>query len=109
MGGFKSAGTKTIRELQGELGTLVRQRNYFEHVIRNEESLQRIRQYIHDNPARWDFDRENPFAIRPESKDSWRNGQSGDQAVAPTRALRIHCDDAGGSSNVGSYHRRKKP
>jgi REP element-mobilizing transposase RayT len=50
------------------------QRNYFEHVIRNEESLARIRQYIHDNPARWEFDRENPSAPQPESKYWWRNG-----------------------------------
>ena len=36
------------------------QRNYYEHIVRNEESLNRIRQYIIDSPARWDFDRENP-------------------------------------------------
>ena len=36
------------------------QRNYYEHIVRNEESLNRIRQYIIDNPARWEFDRENP-------------------------------------------------
>jgi len=28
------------------------QRNYFDHVIRDEDSLNRIRQYILDNPAR---------------------------------------------------------
>jgi len=48
------------------------QRNYFEHVIRNENSLNRIRQYILDNPARWKFDRENRLAMQPESADAWR-------------------------------------
>ena len=48
------------------------QRNYYEHVIRNEESLHRIREYILDNPARWEFDRENPLAMQPESADAWR-------------------------------------
>jgi REP element-mobilizing transposase RayT len=38
------------------------QRNYYEHVIRDDESLNRIRQYILDNPARWSLDRENPQA-----------------------------------------------
>jgi putative transposase len=38
------------------------QRSFYEHVIRNEESLNPIRQYIVDNPARWEFDRENPNA-----------------------------------------------
>ena len=36
------------------------QRNYYEHVIRDDESLRRIRQYILDNPANWDEDDENP-------------------------------------------------
>ncbi len=48
------------------------QRNYYEHVIRDEESLNRIRQYIHDNPARWEFDHENPAAMSLEPEDAWR-------------------------------------
>lgn len=51
VGGFKSAVTKRIGELRGQPGTPVWQRNYFEHVIRNEKSLQGIRQYIVDNRA----------------------------------------------------------
>jgi len=47
------------------------QRNYFEHIIRSEESSTRIHQYILDNPERWEFDRENPLATKPESKDAW--------------------------------------
>jgi len=38
------------------------QRNYYEHVIRNESEWNRIRQYIIDNPMRWNMDRENPRA-----------------------------------------------
>jgi len=40
------------------------QRNYYEHVIRNEAELHRARQYIIDNPIRWALDRENPDVIR---------------------------------------------
>ncbi len=36
------------------------QRNYYEHIIRNEESLARIRKYIANNPENWDSDDENP-------------------------------------------------
>jgi REP element-mobilizing transposase RayT len=36
------------------------QRNYYEHIIRDESALQRIREYIAENPARWDEDQENP-------------------------------------------------
>ena len=48
------------------------QRNYYEHIVRNEESLNRIRDYILNNPARWSFDRENPAAEAPEPEDPWR-------------------------------------
>jgi len=36
------------------------QRNYYEHIIRSEEELNHIRQYIVDNPANWRTDEENP-------------------------------------------------
>jgi putative transposase len=35
------------------------QRNYYEHIIRNDPSLQRIRYYIETNPQQWPADREN--------------------------------------------------
>jgi putative transposase len=47
------------------------QRSYYEHVVRDEESLNRIRQYILDNPARWAFDRENPVATMAESDNPY--------------------------------------
>jgi putative transposase len=36
------------------------QRNYYEHVIRDEADLNRIRNYIQSNPANWNDDKENP-------------------------------------------------
>ena len=39
------------------------QRNYYEHVIRNDDSLCRIRDYIANNPTSWALDRENPDAV----------------------------------------------
>jgi len=36
------------------------QRNYYEHVIRNENELNEIRQYIRTNPENWENDKENP-------------------------------------------------
>jgi len=36
------------------------QRNYYEHVIRNERELDEIREYIATNPLKWALDRENP-------------------------------------------------
>ena len=39
------------------------QRNYYEHVIRDEKDLNRIRDYIQSNPSNWDEDEENPNRI----------------------------------------------
>ena len=36
------------------------QRNYYEHIVRDERALSRIRRYIDENPLRWTFDEENP-------------------------------------------------
>jgi putative transposase len=61
--GFKTFSARRINEHRGTRGAAVWQRNYYEHVIRNEASLSRIRQYVANNPASWPDDPENP-AVR---------------------------------------------
>ena len=39
------------------------QRNYYEHVIRDEPELHAIREYIRYNPLRWNEDEENPASL----------------------------------------------
>ncbi|OGR07662.1 MAG: hypothetical protein A2511_16940 [Deltaproteobacteria bacterium RIFOXYD12_FULL_50_9] len=39
------------------------QRNYYERIIRNESELHKARQYIVENPMKWDCDRENPVNV----------------------------------------------
>ena len=39
------------------------QRNYYEHIIRNEDDLNQIREYISGNPLKWETDKENPNKI----------------------------------------------
>ena len=41
------------------------QRGYDDRILRNDASLERVRNYIAANPARWEFDRENPHARSP--------------------------------------------
>lgn len=40
------------------------QRNYYEHIIRNEEELNASREYIVNNPIKWELDKENPKNFR---------------------------------------------
>ncbi|MBI4281870.1 MAG: transposase [Chloroflexi bacterium] len=58
--GFKTFSARRINVLRNNPGTPVWQRNYFEHVIRNEAELAGIREYIQNNPAQWETDAENP-------------------------------------------------
>lgn len=43
------------------------QRNYYEHVIRNDDELNRIREYIMNNPLKWEFDENNPINLKTNS------------------------------------------
>ena len=58
--GYKSAATKRINVLRRTPGLSVWQRNYYEHVIRNDRDLAHIREYIAANPARWAEDENYP-------------------------------------------------
>ena len=57
---FKGSTTRRINALRGTPGAPVWQRSYYEHVIRDEQDLREIREYIAHNPAKWDLDSENP-------------------------------------------------
>ena len=50
---FKSAVTKRVNALAIDKKSPVWQRSYFEHVIRDEDSLNKIRNYIWENPIHW--------------------------------------------------------
>lgn len=51
--GFKGATTKRINEARSKPGEKVWQRNYYEHVVRDEKDLSRIQRYIRENPVRF--------------------------------------------------------
>ncbi len=54
---FKSIVTKRSRILASPRQMPIWKRNYYDHIVRNERSLERIRNYILENPARWSDDR----------------------------------------------------
>ena len=56
---FKSLSAIHVNRLLMRSGPLW-QRNYYEHIIRDEDELNRIRDYITNNPMQWELDRENP-------------------------------------------------
>ncbi|MBI5436046.1 MAG: transposase [Nitrosomonadales bacterium] len=60
---FKARCTHGINQLRSVQGVSIWQRNYYEHIIRDESSLQEIREYITNNPVQWANDRENPDVV----------------------------------------------
>jgi len=60
MAGFKSVTTKIINNKRNQPGVKIWQDNYYDRIIRDENELNRIRQYIIDNPYKWVLDRNNP-------------------------------------------------
>ena len=85
VGSYKSAVSKRINAIRGAKGKPVWQRNYYEQIVLDEDHLNRVRQYIFDNPACWENDPENP--ARPVSKGG--KTRSTDQRPPPAKS-RIH-------------------
>ncbi|UCH66281.1 MAG: transposase [Ignavibacterium sp.] len=54
--GFKSSVTKRVNRMNDTAGKRLWQRNYYKHIIRNEQDLYRIRKYIQLNPLKWELD-----------------------------------------------------
>jgi len=69
---FKTFSARRINQRRGTPGMPVWQRNYYEHIIRNDSSLNQIQKYILENPRRWHLDRENPAVVGEDTEwESW--------------------------------------
>jgi len=70
--GFKSSATKQVNELRKMPRTKLWQRNYWDHIVRNEPELNRICEYIRNNPTKWASDRlcDTPPAPGTENKSA---------------------------------------
>jgi hypothetical protein len=56
---LKTFSSRKINQISKRTGQSIWQRGYYEHVIRTDESRDRIRRYIVNNPLSWHLDREN--------------------------------------------------
>jgi putative transposase len=85
---FKSRSAISVNRLLNRSGRRLWQRNYYEHIVRDQDELAKIREYIAENPLWWAQDRENPE--RQGSNDtevSWEYPYRAQQA-APLRGIR---------------------
>ncbi len=70
IGAFKTVSTKRLNESRLTEGAPLWQRDFYEHVVRNEDELEAIREYIVSNPARWEEDENNPLRLAYGDKHS---------------------------------------
>jgi len=90
VGAFKTVSTKHSNEMHQTPGVKLWQRNYWEHIVRDELELNRIREYIVNNPLQWEMDKlfvVGRFANRPYSCDrlnSTKTQSRRAQGPAPT-------------------------
>jgi putative transposase len=61
---YKSAVTYAVNSAQNIRGAVLWQRNYYEHIVRNDRELNNIGWYIVNNPFNWQLDRDNLQNIR---------------------------------------------
>lgn len=64
--GFKTFSARRVNQIRHTSGIPVWQRNYYDHIIRDETSLQKIRQYIQTNPNLWQVDQ-----LHPNNPSKW--------------------------------------
>ena len=57
--GFKTFSTRRTNEYQNTRGKPLWQSRFYDHIIRNGEKLKRIRQYIIENPLKWELEKNN--------------------------------------------------
>jgi putative transposase len=59
VGAFKTVSTDRINERRGTPARFLWQRDFYDHIIRDDDELNKIREYIRTNPLRWNTDPEN--------------------------------------------------
>ena len=75
--------TKAINAARDSPGAPVWQRGYYEHIVRDEADLERIRQYIAENPARWAEDPEHPDSAPPRRGEALPRPEKAKPAGGP--------------------------
>jgi REP element-mobilizing transposase RayT len=79
--GFKTFSARRINKMRRITGVSVWQRGYYEHIIRHEESLMAIREYLIKNPLSWENDE-----LYPNNYTEW-NGKIKNLALQMNRIM----------------------
>jgi REP element-mobilizing transposase RayT len=75
IGAYKGSVTQKARRARLILDGPLWQRNFHDHIVRNESELERIRGYINNNPTRWLEDQLHPDAPPNEFNRGWHTSR----------------------------------
>jgi hypothetical protein len=97
VGAFKTVSTDRFNEMSGIPGAQLWQRDIYDHIIGNEDELNKIREYTRTNPLQWGSDpdfTQGRLALPPWATDSDCRGAS---RTAPTRHSRTQAQERFGT------------
>jgi len=96
--------TYSVNKLENQHGAVLWQKNYYEHIIRNERELHNIARYIRNNPLNWQLDRDNAQNTRklsaPEDVDDYIKD-------VEVMALKLRNENAGTAQTQNSEEQKK--
>lgn len=68
---YKSSVTREVNSLHNSFH-FKWHKSFYDHIIRNENTLNNIREYIRNNPLKWELDIENRINIKKHNKDYYK-------------------------------------
>jgi putative transposase len=71
IGSYKSAVSREVNDRKLQRSRMHWQSKFWDHIIRNDDDLERCRSYIRANPARWDKDQLHPSASPNQFNKEW--------------------------------------
>ncbi len=91
--GFKTFSSRRINEEMAGNDRFQWQKSFYDHVIRNERSLHNLKQYIQNNPLKWELDIENERTNRGVSsllhcRDYYKQIIEGDSMIHPNQEVK---------------------
>jgi len=68
---YKSSVTREINSLQNDF-CFKWHKSFYDHIIKDEKTLNNIREYITNNPLKWESDIENEINLKESNKDYYK-------------------------------------
>jgi NAD(P)-dependent dehydrogenase (short-subunit alcohol dehydrogenase family)/REP element-mobilizing transposase RayT len=97
---LKSYSARRINELRQTPGVSVWQRSFYDHIVRDDRDLERVRAYIDGNPGNWQRDPDNPSSARVSARRPAGRGQVSDLSLRGATSGSIESTSRDGEGGI---------